>query len=307
MSLTSEWNLIEPDLDTALQQYDRPLEELAVGNIPAIVLRKAWPQEECQSLVEKLIDDDYLYDPHLPIPEKFQKETVPEGYFREGKNAFPSLAWEEQKVSGKSRIDIGTSLGYRGSDREAYFQHSAETIATFERLFEGRNNPIHLLYRRLEQLSVDKITRIAYEPNGQMYGPAIIRAHYGGYTYKPHFDSVRLREKREEYAVHQFAHQFAGVLVLQNTTIGDKTAQSILHRCLWKPEVDPALKSGSFHEYAAEQGIENVEVHLEPGDLYFFNTRAIHEVPGLAGELPRIVLATFIGYDSDRDEIFVWA
>ncbi|MEO8493557.1 MAG: hypothetical protein ABI614_00695 [Planctomycetota bacterium] len=33
----------------------------------------------------------------------------------------------------------------------------------------------------------------------------------------------------------------------------------------------------------------------------------LSEVPGVAGELPRIVLATFIGYSSDRDEIFVWS
>ena len=43
------------------------------------------------------------------------------------------------------------------------------------------------------------------------------------------------------------------------------------------------------------------------GDLYFFNTRLIHEVPGLPGELPRVVLATFIGYSQDRDEVFVWS
>ena len=89
--------------------------------------------------------------------------------------------------------------------------------------------------------------------------------------------------------------------------LGDDTAQSILHRCLWQEEVDPYLKAGTFHEYAQQHQIENVEVCLEPGDLYFFNTRSIHEVPGLAGELPRIVLATFIGYSADREEIFVWS
>ena len=33
----------------------------------------------------------------------------------------------------------------------------------------------------------------------------------------------------------------------------------------------------------------------------------IHEVPGLAGVEPRIVLATFIGYSAGRNEIFVWS
>jgi len=53
--------------------------------------------------------------------------------------------------------------------------------------------------------------------------------------------------------------------------------------------------------------LEQATISLEPGDLYFFNTRLIHEVPGIAGDLPRIVLATFIGYSSDCDEMFVWA
>ena len=139
------------------------------------------------------------------------------------------------------------------------------------------------------------------------YSQAIIRAHYGGYTYKPHFDSVRLREKRSEYIVSQFEHQFAGVLVLQNTTLGDRSAQGIIHQCLWQPDIDQYLKSGTFSEYAAQQGVPNVEVCLEPGDLYFFNTRMIHEVPGLAGDQPRIVLATFIGYDANQDEVMVWS
>ena len=41
--------------------------------------------------------------------------------------------------------------------------------------------------------------------------------------------------------------------------------------------------------------IANTDVVLEPGDLYFFNTGCIHEVPGIDGEDARVVLATFIG------------
>lgn len=62
-----------------------------------------------------------------------------------------------------------------------------------------------------------------------------------------------------------------------------------------------------FHQYAQQNQIDQVEVVLQPGDLYFFNTRGIHEVPGVAGHLPRIVVATFIGYSSDHEEIYVWS
>lgn len=305
--MSGQWQPVEPDLETALGRFAFPLDELAAGNIPAIVCRNAWPAAECRDLIQHLVDEELLYDPHQPIPEKFQKQVIPEGYYREGRSEFPTLAWNETKAAGKARIDIGTSLGYRGSDREAYFAHSAATIALFERLFAGRNDPIRLLYDSLEALSRNKKVVAAHEADGRRYGPAIIRAHYGGYTYRPHFDSVRLREKRDDYAVSQFEHQFAGVLVLQNSTAAGRTAQAILHHCLWTEEIDPHVKAGTFHEYAREQGIEQVEVRLEPGDLYFFNTRNIHEVPGVPGDLPRIVLATFIGYSADREEIFVWS
>lgn len=303
----SDWVPVEPDVSTACLRFERPLEELAAGQIPALVVRQAWSAENCRELVQRLIDEDLLYDPDRPIPPKFQKQSIPEGYYREGKNAVPSLAWDEQKVTGKSRIDIGSSLGYRGSNQDGFFAHSAETNALFERLFADHPDPIRLLYDSLEAFSVDKSVVTARESDGREYGAGIIRAHYGGYTYKPHFDSVRLREKRENYAVHDFEHQFAGVLVLQNSTVNGRTAQGIMHQCLWQPDVDPHLKNGTFHEYAKANDIANVEVHLEPGDLYFFNTRGIHEVPGVAGGLPRIVLATFIGFSSDRDEIFVWS
>ena len=48
-------------------------------------------------------------------------------------------------------------------------------------------------------------------------------------------------------------------------------------------------------------------VDLEQGDLYFFNTRLIHEVPAVEGDLPRIVLATFIDYSPDDPEVYVWS
>jgi hypothetical protein len=308
MSISPAWNLVEPDVASAFDSYERPLDALARGDIPAIVLRQSFAQEDCQDLVQRLVEQDLLYDPQQPISPKFQKQSIPEGYYREGLKTEAALAWESETVEGKNRIDIGSSLGYRGSDQEAFLEHSKESAAVFERLFDGHVNPIDLLYDSLTALSGDKQAVTAYEPDGRRYGAAIIRAHYGGYSYKPHFDSVRLREKRENYSVHQFDHQFAGVLVLQNTTLGDQTAQCRLHQCLWNEEIDPHLKGrGTFYEYAEENNINSVEVVLEPGDLYFFNTRGIHEVPGIAGDNPRIVLATFIGYSSDRDEIFVWS
>ena len=303
----AEWTVAEPDVESIQDRYAQPLEALAQGEVPALVLRQAYSPEACQRLLQRLFAEQLLYDANAPAPAGHVAQSVPEGYYREGRSGHDAEKWRAKTSGGRHRIDIGTSLGYRGSDQEAFFAHSEETHALFARLFPADDNPITVCYDQLQQLSAGRRVVTAYEPDGRKYGPAIIRAHYGGYTYAPHFDSVRLREKRTDYAVHAFEHQFAGVLVLQNTHLKDESAQCVLHRCLWQPEIDPHLKQGTFHEYAQQQQIANVQVVLEPGDLYFFNTRLIHEVPGVAGDQPRVVLATFIGYSQERDEVFVWS
>ena len=97
------------------------------------------------------------------------------------------------------------------------------------------------------------------------------------------------------------------MLSLQKTTLNGQTAKGIVYRKFWTPEIDPFLKTNSFHEYAREQNIANIRIELEPGDLYFFNTGLIHEVPGVSGDLPRVVLATFIGYSEDEPDVMVWS
>jgi hypothetical protein len=303
----NSWRPLEGNSAEMRKQCDRPLEALADGSVPAVVFRNAWPAGEAAALVDRLTSEGLLHSPHAPVTEEVRGQAIPEGYYREGANSAPKQAWTPVQQAGRMRIDIGTSLGYRGSNQDAFFEHSKESHQLFNRLFAEHPNPIQLLYDRLQSLAPHQQVRTAREKDGREYGPAIVRAHYGGYAYKPHFDSVRLREKRSGYAVHEFEHQFAGVLVLQNTVLDEKSAQGIIHQCLWNEDIAPFLKADKFHDFAAEQNIENVRVELKPGDLYFFNTRLIHEVPGVAGDLPRVVLAVFIGFTPDREEIFVWA
>jgi hypothetical protein len=307
MPSRQSWQPVEPDLTAAFRLSERPLDALAAAEIPAIVLRGAYPAALCRLVFERLIANGLLYDPAGRVPEKFLESAIPEGYYREGPQGVERRAWQERLAAGKRRIDVGTSLGYRGSDPADFFAHAAQTHGLFEQLFADMPSPVKLVYEQLGKLAPGKRVVTAHEPDGRRYGPAIIRAHYGGYAYAPHFDSVRLREKREGYAVHAFAHQFAGVLVLKNSERDGRAAECILHHCLWQPDVQPHLDARTFHDYAQEHGIENATVHLEPGDLYFFNTRLVHEVPGVDGTEPRVVLATFIGYSPDREEIFVWS
>jgi hypothetical protein len=304
----STWPVIDEPAPVTPTADMAPLEELAAGEIGAIICRNAFSQADCQSVVSQLVNEELLYDPNEPVPEKFREIAVPENYYyRAGqdKNAFQDhMAAQSQE---RMRIDVGTSLGTRASDPEAFFAHAQGTHNLFRSLYGEQGGPVSTIYDQLSLLAKAKEVQTAHEPDGRLYGPAIFRAHYGGFTYKPHYDSVRHREKRTDYSVYDFEHQFAGVLVLQNTEKDGQTAQSRLHRCFWKPEIDPHLQNDTFHEYAHDQQIASLDVVLNPGDLYFFNTGCIHEVPGIAGDSARIVLATFIGYSSDRPDIYVWS
>jgi hypothetical protein len=272
------WDAAGPDLAAVQERLCDPLRALAEAEIPAIVLRASYPAADCERLVARFIERGLMDDPSTP-----------------------------GAGGPRRRIDIGTSLGNRGSDKEGFLSHAAATHDLFAHLFDGLVDPVAMVYGALQALALAKRVVTAYEPDGRRYGPAIFRVHYTGHRYKPHIDHVTLRERRFDYAVTRFSHQFAGVLCVQNSAPGEAATQSILHRCVWTPEVQPHIEAETFDVYARENGVAHVQVDLEPGDLYFFNTRLIHEVPALAGTDPRIVLAVFIGYSPEDEEIFVWS
>ena len=271
------WVPAMPDVDSVFAQYPDPLRALSKAEIPAILLPRVYPPEQCAGLIRRFIERSLMKDP------------------------------DEFRPGDRTRVDIGTSLGNRGNDREGFLASSAATHELFSTLFDGFDNPVHLMYEYLQQLGPGKKVMTAREPDGRRYGPAIFRVHYESHSYKPHIDHVTLREKRFDYAVTRFQHQFAGVLCLQNAARDEETTQALLHRCLWSEEVQPHIEQGTFGEYAAANHVQSCQVGLGRGDLYFFNTRCVHEVPPVVGNDPRVVLAVFIGYSPDDPEIFVWS
>jgi hypothetical protein len=280
MPSDDRWEPLGPDLEAVFAAEPDPLRALSEARIPAILLRRAYPPAQCQGLIRRFIDRGLMRDPE-------DEETA--------------------RIDPGTRIDIGSSLGNRGGDKEAFLAHAVGTHTLFETLFTGFDNPVDLIYTTLSALACGKRVMVAREPDGRLYGPAIFRIHYAGHRYRPHIDHVKLREKRVDYAVYRFDHQFAGVLCFQNAVHEGRSPQAILHRCLWTPDVQEAIATDTFPAYAAEHHIEQYCVELEPGDLYFFNTRLIHEVPSVGGTAPRIVLATFIGYSVDDPEVYVWS
>ena len=80
MATSSVWNITEPDLRSIFEQHRFPLEELAAGAIPAIVLRGVYSETRCSRLIDRLIAEELLYDPYQPAPEKFRQLAIPEGF-----------------------------------------------------------------------------------------------------------------------------------------------------------------------------------------------------------------------------------
>ena len=276
-SLTRAWTPVEGSLEEILRRYPRPLKALVEGETPAVILRGAYPPAHCAALVERFYARGLLYDPR----------KVEDGTPR--------------------RVDIGTSLGRHSADPAQFFAHAAETHALFRTLFEGYEDPVRTIYDALSRMAPDKRVMTAQEPDGRVYGPAIFRTYHAGVGHNPHFDSVSKRSKLFNYAVSRFRQQCAGVLCFQNSDDGGGSRDSYLYNAPWTPALQGHLTAGAFHQYAKERGILPAQVHLEPGDLYFFFTENIHEVPPVTGDRPRIVLAVFIGLSPEDEEIFVWS
>ena len=276
--MTGPWRPVETGgVEEALTDGRDPLRRLVEAEIPAIILRGAYPASACAGLVRRFIERGLMRDPGKPAPP-----------------------------DAPVRIDIGTSLGNLGHDQPAFFAHARETHELFTTLFDGFPDPVDRLYGVLRRLAGNKQVITAREPDGRLYGPAIFRIHYDSQFYPPHIDHVVLREKRFNYAVSRYPVQLAGVLCLQNAA-STATTQAILHQCPWSEEVQPHLAADTYPEYARRHGLGHGRVELEPGDLYFFNTGLVHEVPAVVGDSPRIVLAVFIGYGAGEREIFVWS
>lgn len=278
MPSDQEWRPLGPDLKTIMEKSSRPLNELADGRIPAVIMRRAFQPDHCAGLVNRFYERDLLYDPRAS----------------DGDTAVP-------------RVDIGTSLGRYSKEPDQFFQHATQTHDLFATLFDGYDDPVKFIYTMLSALAPDKRVMVAHEPDGRRYGPAIFRTYYESVGHNPHFDSVSKRSKLFNYEVSRFEKQFAGVLCFQNAEDDGETGQAYLYRRQWTPDLQAELQNHTFRQYAAAQGIERIRVELEPGDFYVFCSETIHEVPPVRGDTPRIVLAVFFAISSDDEELFVWS
>ena len=203
-------------------------------------------------------------------------------------------------VARSHRLHTGDSLSRITADICSRF--GIET-----RILPASDDPVRTMYDLLAALAPDKQVKTAYEPDDSIYGPAIFRIYHSETGHGPHFDSVRKRTRALDYQITRFEYQFAAVLCLQNARADEPGGEPFLYNCSWSPEVQEYLDNNTFDAYTAAHHIDRIQVQLEPGDLYFFFTENIHEVPLVQGEIQRGVLAIFFAMSADDDEIFVWA
>ena len=300
MASSTDWVALEPDVEAVFAHEDDPLQALADARIPGVVLRGAYNTDHCSGLIRRFIERGMMRNPENPDPDLEANYQFAGG------------------PGSNSRIDIGTSIvnrtrgGQRISDndaenREDFLQHSAATHELFSHLFDGFDNPVDALYDSLSSLSVGKEVKVAREPDGRLYGPAVFRIHYTGQGYAPHINHVSIVDKLFNFDITRFRHQFAGLICIQNATDDDRCPHAIIDQCVWSPEVQEHLSNATYFQYMAENRIPRYQIEVNPGDFYLFNSGCIHQVVPVEGKTPRTVLATFIGYSEDDDEIFVWA
>ena len=272
MSIRPTWSPIEGSPPEILSREPQPFRALAQGTVPAFVVRGGFPLSQCRAVVDRLRDSGHI-------------ELRPDGAYDA----------------------VGTSLVNRGADPEAFFRHAEGTRRLFASLFDGIMHPVEYLYRTLQALAPDRSVKLARQPDGRLYGPAIFRLYPAGKGHVPHFDSIRLREAWSQYEVCRFDHQYAAVLCLQATDPDQEAGEAIIHRQRWSPELQPVLDEERFGAYAAERNLDRTTVRLEAGDFYVFNPIQVHEVPIIQGTTPRIVLATFLGFSEEDPQVYVWS
>ena len=303
--MNKEWKPLILDTESVTTGHGNAIHQLAKGDIPAVIVRHAYPEQSCQALLERL----------------FKRQLF------EGFAGCQSSNIASSKIE---RFDLGTSLGNLFSQPQNFFAHSAKTNTLYKTLFDGLINPIDVLYAWLAKLAVDKSVMTAREPDGREYGATIFRCHMPNWGYPPHMDSVRnmgssitaSKNERTQYAVYRFNRQLGGVLLLQSPEDNSASCDSIMYRCEWGNEIEAMMETvnlglnepkarminvNKFDDYVSSNTISTYEVSLSPGDLYFFRADSPHAIPRFIGQTPRITMATFIGYSPEDPDVFVWS
>jgi hypothetical protein len=290
------WEPVEgANVDEVLERHADPVAELLAGVVPAFIVRGAYSAAAAAALVRRFYERGLLYEP------------------------------PPADVGGKrARVDIGTSMGGRGRNREAYFEHSAQTLALFSEIFAGLPSPLACLHGAVAGLCRKPVVG-AYEEEPapgsgggtrrRAFGPGIFRCYHDGAGQGPHLDSLA-RDRatavpgqphgRVDYAIGRFARQLSCVLCLQPSAPAGRSGEAVIYRDHPAP-TDSTRHVRDTPVRALAAGTPGAAVALAAGDLYVFCSEFVHEVPYVEGPTPRVVLASFLCTSLDEPEVFAWS
>ena len=298
-----------------------PLGAVAEGRVPAVIIRGAFSSEKCKDIISMFIDRGLMRDPNVAADAADSHEVTADRAAGYGNGT-------------DTRIDIGSSLvnwtrgalathtpSTRGgtaaddiANREAFLEHSVSTNKLFADIFpEPDADPVKRFFDCMQDLAtpVNKTVKVAYEPDGREYGPVIFRVHYESWAYAPHINHIRVGDKLFNFEASRFVHQFAGLICMANSEeaaeYDGNSPGATIYRHFPTPDIDEMQQLGKFHEFVEQEAVPHTTLDIQEGDFYLFNAGFVHEVPAVIGTDPRIVLATFIGYSQDDDEVLVWA
>ena len=173
----STWPVIDSQSPITPSVSESPLEALSRGDIADIICRQAYTSQACNDVVSTLVQQGLLFDPTQPIPANLQDQAIPENYYYRPGTADEKHDRQAAQPAGRLRIDVGTSLGTRGSEPDSFFEHAGETQQLFASLFAWDRSPVKTIYDQLGLLASEKEVMTAREADGRLYGPAIFRAH----------------------------------------------------------------------------------------------------------------------------------
>jgi hypothetical protein len=270
----ADWAPLDVDageLATLLRRCPDPLRLLARGAIPAVIVRGAFKPEHCTRTVRMFMDLGLMRDPKGAsdttggVDAYRHTAQRPAGYGNGTDTRIDLGASLVNLTRGALCAQPPCTRGGSAADdvanRENYMAHAASSHALFSELFgetelysgpqarraragpfhsgrqEDELNPILAFYQTLGALAspAGKTVLCAHEPAGQEYGPGIFRIHYDGWAYAPHVNHVRLGDQLYNFSVSRFAHQFAGLICVQNSErhleYGNAPPGPTIYRC----------------------------------------------------------------------------
>ena len=297
-----------------LHQNADPFGALSQGIVPAVVLRRQFTASQAAQLVSLL----------PPLTQNVSSARGEVGRWWQRNPAYATLG---QDIA---RHGIGfppAVMAQRSQGWEAFYQQ------------QGLSPAIRSMHSALRELGAGRAVdtgRTAVGGVNVTLTPGLFRSHGTGNLIHPHFDTLQSHkwfarkckgqqsggsratkmaaDNAKFVDVYRFDRLFSAVLVLQRPEPGtdfdvslyDDEWTDLLGDCSLVGVAHPIgviFKSGWNERVRAKQP-RSVNVRVDAGDLYIFNSNRVHELHAVRGHPPRVTFGTFVSHSSVEMRIF---